>query len=98
MSQARRLGGLHRTAPVPVRGSSFTAGLHPPAATPQGLIACLYKRWSYGVRKTSFLINLSLIPSLRFRDALGPYDKCVNDDLRQFLSLSPRYSLPPLSF
>jgi len=44
LSQAWRLGGLHRASPVPFRGSCFTSGLHLPDATPQGLIACLYKR------------------------------------------------------
>src|SRR5262249_3850041 len=34
-------------SPVPFRGSCFTPGLHPPAATPQRLIACLYGRWDY---------------------------------------------------
>ena len=55
LRQAGLLGGLHRAAPVPFRGSSFTAGEHPPAATPQGRIACLYKRWSYGGTIRSFL-------------------------------------------
>ena len=49
LRQAWRLGGLHRASPVPFRGSCFTTGLHPPAATPQRRIACLYKRWSYQV-------------------------------------------------
>ena len=49
LRQAWRLGGLHRASPVPFRGSCFTTGLHPPAATPQRRIACLSKRWSYRV-------------------------------------------------
>jgi hypothetical protein len=55
LSQAWPLGGLHRAAPVPFRGSSFTSGLHPPEATPQRLIASLYRRWDF-----------PSIPSLRF--------------------------------
>src|SRR5262245_39460436 len=35
-------------APVPFRGSSVTAGVHPPAATPQRLGFCLYRRPRYG--------------------------------------------------
>src|SRR5215218_7996988 len=58
LSQAPRLGGLHRAARIPFRGSSFTAGLHPPAATPQGLIACLVQAME--------LQYISLIPSPRF--------------------------------
>jgi hypothetical protein len=49
LRQAWRLGGLHRASPVLFRGSCFTTGLHPPVATPQRRIACLYKRWSYWV-------------------------------------------------
>jgi plasmid stability protein len=44
LSQAPHLGGLHRTSRVPFRGSFFTASLHPLAATPQRLNACLYRR------------------------------------------------------
>src|SRR5947209_6998198 len=44
LSQAWPLGGLHRAAPVPFRGSSFTSGLHPLDATPQRLIAYLYRQ------------------------------------------------------
>ena len=55
LSQAWPLGGLHRASPVPFRGSYFTPGLHPPDATPQRLIAYLYRQWSF-----------PLIPSLRF--------------------------------
>jgi hypothetical protein len=47
LSQARPLGGLHRASPVPFRGSSFTSGLHPPDATPQGLTACWYRQWDF---------------------------------------------------
>ena len=47
LSQARHLGGLHRASPVPFRGSYFTSGLHPPDATPQRLIACLYRLWRF---------------------------------------------------
>jgi len=47
LSQAWHLGGLHRASPVPFRGSSFTSGLHPPGATPQGLNACLYRHWGF---------------------------------------------------
>src|SRR5262249_24765188 len=47
LSQARRLGRLHRASPVPFRASYFTSGLHPPDATAQRLIACLYRLWSY---------------------------------------------------
>ena len=36
LSQARRLGGLHRASPVPFRGSYFTSGLHSPALRPKG--------------------------------------------------------------
>ena len=43
LSQARPLGGLHRASPVPFRGSYFTSGLHPPDATPQGLMVYLYR-------------------------------------------------------
>jgi hypothetical protein len=41
LSQAPRLGGLHRASRVPFRGSYFTSGLHPSDATPQRLNACL---------------------------------------------------------
>src|SRR5437762_3624434 len=58
LSQAWHLGGLHHAAPVPFRSSSFTAGLHPPAATLQRLAAYLYRRWGFPP-----------IPSLRFRGA-----------------------------
>jgi hypothetical protein len=44
LSQAPHLGGLHRASRVPFRASSFTPGLHPPGATAQRLIACLYRR------------------------------------------------------
>jgi hypothetical protein len=44
LSQAPPLAGLHRGSRVPFRGSFFTAGLHPPVAMPQGLIAYWYKR------------------------------------------------------
>jgi hypothetical protein len=37
----------HRASPVLFRGSSFTSGLHPPGATPQGLNACLYRHWGF---------------------------------------------------
>jgi hypothetical protein len=47
LSQAWLLSGLHRASPVPFRGSYFTSGLHPPDATPQRLIACLYRRWGF---------------------------------------------------
>lgn len=47
LSQARRLDGLHRVSPVPFRGSSFTSSLHPPDATPQRLIVCLYRLWGF---------------------------------------------------
>jgi hypothetical protein len=46
LSQARHLGGLPRASPVPFRSSSFTLGVHPPSATLQRLIACLYRPWS----------------------------------------------------
>jgi hypothetical protein len=36
LSQAGRLGGLHRASPVPFRGSFFTVGLHPPPLRPNG--------------------------------------------------------------
>jgi hypothetical protein len=47
LSQAPLLGGLHRASRVPFRGSYFTSGLHPPDATPQRLIACLYRPWGF---------------------------------------------------
>jgi hypothetical protein len=47
LSQAGPLGGLHRASPVPFRASYFTPGLHPPGATAQRLIACLYRLWSF---------------------------------------------------
>jgi hypothetical protein len=47
LSQARHLGGLHRAAPVPFRGSYFTLGLHPPSATPQGLTSYWYRGWDF---------------------------------------------------
>jgi hypothetical protein len=47
LSQARRLGGLHRASPLPFRDIYFASGLHPPDVTAQRLIAYLYKRWSY---------------------------------------------------
>jgi hypothetical protein len=37
LRQARHLGGLHRTAPVPCTGSCCTSALHPAAATPVGV-------------------------------------------------------------
>ena len=43
----RHLGGLHRAAPVPFTGSCFTTGLHPPVATPQRCVGCLYTRRDY---------------------------------------------------
>src|SRR5262249_9920715 len=53
LSQARRLGGLHRASPLPFRASYFTSGLHPPdAAAAQRLTTYLYKQWSY--RSSSF--------------------------------------------
>jgi len=55
LSQAWRLGGLHRASRVPFRSSYFTAGLHLPVATLQRLTAHLYGRWTFPV-----------IPSLRF--------------------------------
>jgi hypothetical protein len=47
LSQARPLGGLPRASPVPFRASYFTSGVHPPDATAQRLIACLYRRWRF---------------------------------------------------
>ena len=47
LRQAWRLGGLPRALPVPFRGSYFTAGLHPPTATPQRRPAGLYQRGGY---------------------------------------------------
>src|SRR5947199_6973029 len=42
LNQARPLGGLHRTAPVPLLASYFTFSLHPLKATPRRFIARLY--------------------------------------------------------
>jgi hypothetical protein len=47
LSQARLLGGLPRAAPVPFRASSFSPGVHPPGATAQRPIACLYRPWRF---------------------------------------------------
>jgi hypothetical protein len=41
LSQAGHLGGRHRAAPVPCRGSSFPSDVHPSEATPQRLSADL---------------------------------------------------------
>jgi hypothetical protein len=60
------LAALHRASPVPFRGSYFTAGLHPPAATPQGLPTRLFGSGNYEQRVHSF------IPSPRFRVAPTP--------------------------
>jgi hypothetical protein len=47
LSQAWRLGGLHRASPVPFRASYFTSALHPADATAQRLISYLYRRWDF---------------------------------------------------
>jgi len=47
LRQAWLLDGLHRISPVPFRGSYFTAGLHPPVATPQRRMPCLYRSWGF---------------------------------------------------
>jgi hypothetical protein len=55
LSQAGRLGGLHRASPVPFRASYFTPRVHPLDATAQRLTAYWYRQWSF-----------PLIPSPRF--------------------------------
>ena len=65
LSQARRLGGLHRASPVPFRGSYFTSGLHPPDATPQRLIAYLYRQWSFPLILSTRLVAHRDLPPLR---------------------------------
>jgi hypothetical protein len=47
LSQAEPLGGLHRASLVPFRGSFFTPRVHPLGATPQRLIAYLYRLWDF---------------------------------------------------
>ena len=55
LSQARRLGGLHRASPVPFRASYFTSEVPPSDTTAQRLTAYWY-RWR----------SFPLIPSPRF--------------------------------
>ena len=55
LSQACRLGSLHRASTVPFITSYFTLALHPANASVQRLIAYLYRLWSF-----------PLIPFLRF--------------------------------
>jgi hypothetical protein len=63
LSQVWHLGGLHRAAPVPFRGSSFTSGLHPPDATPQGLSACLIQALGFSIHSIDALRGaLGFIP------------------------------------
>jgi len=57
LSQACRLGGLHRASTVPFRSNYFTSALHPADATLQRLVAYLYR-----------LRSFPLISSSRFRD------------------------------
>src|SRR5262249_20211720 len=74
LSQARRLGGLHRASPLPFRASYFTSGLHPPDATAQRLTTYLYKRWSY--RSSSFTHSIFALRSAhRSFPPVGPFCK-----------------------
>jgi hypothetical protein len=66
LSQAWHLGGLHRASPVPFRGSSFTSGLHPPDATPQGLSTCLIQVLGFSIHSINALRGaLGFIPHWR---------------------------------
>jgi hypothetical protein len=69
LSQAPRLGGLHRTSRVPFRASFFTPRLHPRGATAQGLIACLYRRRGFppitSLRFVAHSIHTPRRPSIR---------------------------------
>src|SRR5919109_3403749 len=79
LSQAWHLGGLHRAAPVPFRGSSFTSGLHPPDATPQGLSACPIQALGFSIHSIDALRGaLGFIPHRRKEnyDAVCSFLRC----------------------
>jgi hypothetical protein len=68
LSQARRLGGLHRASPVPFRASYLTSGLHPPDATAQRLAAYWYRRWDFpSIPSPRFVAHAVLTLRLRSR-------------------------------
>jgi hypothetical protein len=81
LSQVRPLGGLHRAAPVPFRGSYFTLGLHPPSATPQGLTVFWYRRWTFPVipspRLVAHFIVVLLVSSGQI-STLNTVEKCLD--------------------
>src|SRR5260370_11350529 len=57
LSQACRLGGLHRASTVPFRSSYFTSALHPADATLQRLIAYLYRLRSFPLISSSHFVT-----------------------------------------
>src|SRR6266508_3682298 len=66
LSQAPHLGGLHRASRVPFRASYFTPGLHPPGATAQGLIACLYRRRGFPpITSLRLVAHVAYLPMFR---------------------------------
>jgi hypothetical protein len=73
LSQAPRLGGLHRTSRVPFRASSFTPTVHPVGATAQRLGACLVQAPEVFPHSTSALRGARFppIPSMSFMARRG---------------------------
>jgi hypothetical protein len=68
LSQAPRLGGLHRTSRIHFRASFFTPTVHPVGATAQRLGACLVQAPEVFPHSISVLrgARFPLIPSARF--------------------------------
>jgi hypothetical protein len=75
LSQAEPLGGLHRASLVPFRGSFFTPRVHPLGATPQRLIAYLYRLWDFpSIPSPRFVAHAhaALPPHCRRQPRLAP--------------------------
>jgi hypothetical protein len=87
LSQAPRLGGLHRASRVPFRGSYFTSRVHPLDATPQRLIACWYRRWRFPLISSPRFVAHCMIALLHALWAQQP-------DSRSRLPCDPPIALP----
>jgi hypothetical protein len=85
LSQAGPLGGLHRASPVPFRGSYFTSRVHPQDATPQRLIACLYRRRRFPLIPSPRFVAHYPVALLLVRQALAARQTFFQDPIRQVI-------------